>query len=236
MASTKTPQQALDYAVSFLKQMPLATQDPTVAVEILDQVGKRMWMAAPWRWTVGSLPQKALATNTPDYTVTLPSDFLYGLEAKVADPANYPYRDLEIVPDLPTNGILKGNPSQLAITGAGANGLYRISPIPGTVASGATIIGEYKKIAPTVTEEDLEEPILVFPDEWFWVYCLGVMAYAWTWGDDQRGGSGNMASNKQYGFNGYFGMFESALEQMREREKLPLAQVRTVPVPKQEKG
>jgi hypothetical protein len=232
MAATYRPIDAFDFAKNYIKRMPLEV----VQAQILDSVHRRIWTAAPWRWTVGNLPEATLIAGTQDYVVTLPADYLYAIEAKMVVP-EFPVRELEIVPFLPTAVIQKGQPSQIAITGSGSSGQYRLAPVPSAVKNPAEkVIGLYKKAAPKIINSNMNTAgLLVMDDEWFWVYQLGVLAYSYMFADDQRAGGGQVTGN-QTQFAGMFGHFEAGLAQMRIREKLPVSVPPQNPGGKKEQG
>tara|TARA_R110000868_G_scaffold153995_1_gene379982 strand:+ start:1612 stop:2304 length:693 start_codon:yes stop_codon:yes gene_type:complete len=227
MAATKTPQDAFDYVKSYLKGMPLSAISP----EMLDQVSKRMWMAAAWRWTIGSLPAKTIVTNTQDYTITTPSDFLLLFNGFISDGANV-YRDIIIEPQLPEDVKVVGNPSRVSFEGSST---YRLFPKPGTIPNSPAqqLILRYKKMAPVIDTPAMTEPgSLIFDDEWFWVFCEGVLWKAYLWGDDNRAGNVTVSPNGiQY--TGQAAVFQDAIKTMAEHEKLPLIEPHDLVNPKQ---
>lgn len=201
-----------------IKNMPLET----VRARILDDVNKIIWMAAPWRWTVGSLPAVTLASSTQDYNVALPSDYLYTTDVYISDGVQ-PFRTPVVVPILPTVVGLTGQPNLVAITGAAnTTGTMRFSPVPGTLPATTKAYGLYKKTSPIITYENSNTAgVLVMDDEWFWVYEAGVLWLSYLYGDDQRAGSAQADGSGKVAYTGQRGVFEAALSQMREREKLP---------------
>lgn len=220
MASTFTAGQAFDYAKTMVKSMPLEK----VQVQILDAVNKIMWMAAPWRWTIGNFPNIDLLDNTQDYTVTLPDDFMYLIAAYITDQANGLPRPLALEPFLPLGG-LRGQPNRLTIIlddDDDADDIARVSPVPGTVPDDSTIISLYKKNAPTIEPNNINtEGILLIPNEWKWVFDSGVLYYAYLFGDDQRAGGAQIdPGSGKITFTGQRGVFEANIQQMKEREKL----------------
>jgi hypothetical protein len=228
VASTYIPNIAFDKAVSYVKDMPLHE----VKVRILDQVQKMMWMASPWRWTIGDLPVTTLLANTTDYSIALPSDFLYAIDAFFTDKDDQTH-PLLVEPALPADVGAPGTVSRIAITGtAGSTGTLRVAPKPGTTlpAPAPVIISLYKKTSPVLTDENVHTAgTLTIPDEWFWVFEEGVLWQAYIWGDDSRAG-GSTVSGGRVQYSGQLGNFMAALEEMKTREKLPVAE----PVAKQE--
>lgn len=221
MSSTFSPIKAFDYAKRYIKNMPLEQ----VQVQILDDVNKYMWMAAPWRWTIGTLGPVSLINSTQDYaSVTCPSDFLYVQDAYITDAAGGVPRYLHVEPYLPSGGKL-GTPSHCTFINytLGATGTLRLHPQPGNVVTNWEVIARYKKIAPVLSASNINTSgILVFDDEWFHVYVSGVLYYAYLFGDDQRAGSAQIdpASGKVQ-FSGQRGVWEANIAIMKQHEKLP---------------
>jgi hypothetical protein len=220
MASTYIPNEAFEKARSYAKDMPLRE----VKVRILDQVNKMMWMAAPWRWTIGDLPVTTLAADTSDYNISLPSDFLYATDAFYTDKDDQTH-PLLVEPALPADVGAPGLPSRIAITGtAGSTGTLRITPKTGTTieSPAPVIISLYKKTSPVLAEDNVHTAgQLSLPDEWFWVFEEGVLWQTYIWADDSRAGGATVTGGKiQY--SSQYGNFMAGLEEMKLREKLPV--------------
>lgn len=213
MASTLRPQDAFDVARHFIKDMTLEKVSPRV----LDDVNKYMWMAAPWRWTVGSMPLATLLNATQDYTIVLPTDFLYLLNAYTTD--GTATRELRVEPALPSAVTLNGQPSRVAIVGSA----YRVSPVPGAQPTVAPkIVSLYKKMAPTITPANMATAgVQVFDDEWFWVFQEGVLWKSYLYAEDSRAGNVEAGPKGQITYTGQRGVFEAALQFMMANEKLP---------------
>jgi hypothetical protein len=195
-------------------------------------VNKILWMAAPWRWTLGSLTPFSLASGTQDYSITLPSDFLYIYDAYITDGAKTG-RELSVEPFLQSNVGLVGQPSEIAYVGVDGNvtghGIFRVAPIPATqpTSNAPEVYSRYKKTAPIITASNQGTPgVLIFDDEWFWVYQAGVTWLAYLYSDDQRAGSWQVDANGRAAYTGQLGVFQGAISWMREREKLPLLEPR----------
>lgn len=216
--ATYKPRTAFNKATSYLKSMPL-TQ---IQLPLLDQINNMMWMAAPWRWTIGSLPTVTLLSDTQDYTIALPSDYLYTTDAYLADGDNQ-FDTLLVEPALPADVTVVGRPKRISVTGAPSTaGVLRTATKTGTLTSPPEIISMYKKQAPALTLATSNTAgILLFPDEWAWVYEEGVLWQAYLWGDDPRAGSISATSEGQIQYTGQRACFEAALIEMRNREKLP---------------
>jgi hypothetical protein len=222
MASTYQPIQAFDYAKRFIKNMSLEQ----VQVDILDQTLKYMWMAAPWRWTLGAFPSFNISANVQQYTVTCPADFLYLLYSYMAVKETASIRVLSVEPILTTFLAQYGQTSQIAVNSPvpGGSTAVNIYPNPGALdpVYSATIYSYYKRTSPVLTSLNIfTAGTQVFDDEWFWVYESGVLYYAYLFADDQRAGGAQIdpASNKVT-FTGQRGVFEANILLMKEREKL----------------
>jgi len=232
MAATLAPDSAFDFAKTMIKKMPL--QD--IKIRVLDSINKIIWMAAPWRWTIGSLTALNLAASTQDYAITLPADFLYAVRSYITDGAK-PTRELSIESALPTAVVLVGQPTRISFTGAGGSGNARVSPkVPADHPASPTqqIITLYKKTSPLITSGNAATGgVLVMDDEWWWVYEAGVLWLAYLYADDARAGGAQvdpMSGRVQY--TGQRGTFEGALIQMKEREKLWLVDPKSAQEPK----
>jgi hypothetical protein len=218
LAAIYKPITAFDFAKSFIKAMPL----DRVQAPILNHINQMIWMRAPWRWTIGSMPTVDLTSNTQDYAISIPADFLYLVDAQVIETGtsqNTEPRDLHVEPVLPTTVGLIGQSSRIAL--AGAN--YRVSPVPPVIPAGKTftVIGLYKKTAPIIGASNAHTAgVLVMDDEWAYVYEQGVLWLAYLYANDSRAGAAQVANGATQ-FTGQRGNFEAAMIAMEEREKLP---------------
>lgn len=207
------PSDAFDFAKIYVKNSRL----DDVKVRILDDVNKYMWMAAPWRWTIGSMPDIVLAANTQDYPISKPADFLFLQEAYVIDGSTAP-RPLIVEATLPTLTRYVGQPSRVAVVGS----TVRISPVPGSFTGNLTnhVVSEYKIVAPDITSGNAGTPgAQVFPDSWFWVYQAGVLWRSYLYADDDRAGNVTFAEGKVQ-YTGLRADFEAGLQTMRQTEKI----------------
>lgn len=227
MASTYAPSDAFTYAKTMVKNEPL----DDVKISILDDALKMLWHAAPWRWSVGVFSTTTLVANTQDYTVTVPADFLYLQEAYITNENGDSPRHLKVVPVRPAGGS-PGQPSEVSLTST----TLRLYPKPGTIKTGDTlkVLATYKKLCPNVTVSNVSVAgTQVFDDDWFWVFKSGVLYHAYQYADDQRAGGATIGSNGSWQFTGQRGVFETNLQLMREREKLPPSTDRLIQEPAQ---
>ncbi len=198
-----------------------------VQTKILDDANKMLWMAADWRWSVGTLTAITITSNTQDYTLAPPADFLFLLHSYVTDGASVT-RHLVVVPSLPASVVVKGSPAFISYQGSNN---FRISPNPGTqITPVKQIVSFYKKKSPVITASNqMTGGTLVMDDDWFWVYQAGVLYSAYMWADDQRAGSCNIDSQGRAQYTGQRAVFESGVQMMRLREPLPVFQTNVTP-------
>lgn len=211
-----TPADALNWAKIMVKNMPLAD----VQVRIADQISSRMWMAAPFSWTVGLLPAISVLANTQDYAITKPADFLYLSSAYLYDGTSLK-EELEIVPNLPSDVKVGGNPAQICLVPGTST--IRVSPKPKTLAGASqSIVMMYKKTYTPITVGNLNSTTaLGFPDEWYHVFEDGVLWRAMIYADDQRAGGAQAASNGSVTYSGQCGVFYAGVQEIIQAEKLP---------------
>lgn len=218
MAATYTPKQALDFATSMIKGMILSS-DTAVNAQICDYVLSAIWMAAPFRWTVGSYSATPIAVTagTSDYTVTAPSDYLSIEKAYIVttDSINELTPVSILVPDVNVVGV----PSKIDYVAANT---LRIHPKPSTGYSGQLYI-IYKKKHPVINSGNLNTAgAIVIDDDWYWVFQLGVMWQAYMYADDQRAGTATVDAQGRIQYTGAYGAFRAGIETMKVAENATL--------------
>ena len=218
MASTYTAYNAFEYAKQFIGNMDLERLAPG----LLNDVSKMFWGYAPWRWTLGLMPQITLVSDTQDYAVTLPDDFLYLYDILQLDGKTT--RHLKPTAIFPQTGVLRaGQAGSAAIMSINGTDTLRIDPTPGTIPSTAPsqkLISIYKKTAPEVTKTTMYTAgFLEIPDDFYWVYREGVIWKAMTWAQDPRAGDVKVQGG-QVAFSGQRAAFEAALLTCAQQEKL----------------
>lgn len=191
-----------------------------------------MWMAAGWRWTLANVTPFNLVAATSDYTYTVPADFLYLYSAATVDTAlTQTPRELYVEPYIISGGKTTGLQTRISLIKGSPNKL-RLTPVPTATPGGVTlqVIGLYKKIAPVITATTMYTAgVQIFDDEWFWVYNEGVLWRAYQYSDDARAGTITLDNSGKYQFTGQRAAFETALEQMKDREPLPEDQMKMPP-------
>jgi len=217
VASTYYPRQAIEYAKTYIKSMPLET----VQVRILDDVNKYIWMAAPFRWTLGNINPITLVSNTQDYTQTTPYNFISLVNCYITDGAGV-VTHLRTMPSLPPNVGINGNPRFISYEGSNT---YRISPNPGVlpVSPVKQIMTWYKKASPIIKNSNLGTAgALIFDDEYFPVYVAGVLWMSYLYADDQRAGTTTFDSQGKAQYTGQRAVFEDMLQGMINHEPIPV--------------
>lgn len=209
MAAARKPYDAITlFARPFIRHMDRLRE---VEHTILDLACQEIWLAAPWRWSLGLAETLTLTASVQDIPFTTPpagpSDLLYFAYVYLTDGIG-PSRVLEVVPSLPADANLKGQPSQVAFV-AGSPAKMRLFPCPPSFTNTTRLISVYKKTAPVITRTNMHTAgVLVMDDDWFHVYCALVLFYAYKYADDPR-------AQAQYQ------EFQLRLAEMRKRERMP---------------
>lgn len=217
MAATRKPISAFDSSKELLKKMPLET----VMAEILDDACSELWMAAPWRWTLGVFANQNLVAAQTDYTIaSTPADFLRIERAYITNGQKKIWLTPQsFIADTPA---IPGVPSEIAFVSASPNNKFRISPRFETIKSGETwtLVVLYKKSAPRITKRNSTTAgVLVMDDEWFHVYRQGVLWKAYVYGDDDRAGNCTWADGRVT-YTGQMALYHAELELMKRAEPL----------------
>jgi hypothetical protein len=218
MPDVLAPLDAFNFAKTMVKGMPL----DDIQVRLLDDASKFLWMAAPWRWTLGLIsPPVTIANGVQDYTVTLPADFLYLEQALFVDGDRL--QDLPVVTILPATSVVPGRPSCVSLL-PGTSTL-RLFPAPAdyNASNLPSILLVYKKKQTPVTAGNVSTAgASGVPDEWFPVYELFVLAGAYQYADDPRAGAAQVQIGQGQAaasYNGAWGTAMAALVTMKLAEK-----------------
>lgn len=224
---------------NWIKVMIKGMTIDNIMPNILDDANKLLWMAAPWRWTLGVIDAVAVPANPAgDISIgTLPADFLYAYKVwTVSTSDSGTPRELQIVGALSDDISVVGQATQVQIIGtAGGAGTARLYPQPTNVPSGTKLYIIYKKLAPVIDKANEGTPgVLLMPDEYTPVYNMGCLYYAYLYADDQRAGAAQIQDSR-ITYSGVLGTFKALIQDMRVQEKLPLADDRP-PDRKMDKG
>jgi hypothetical protein len=225
MAALEFPITAVDYCQRLIKSMPI----DQISIIAQNKVLRILWMAAPWRWSIGTLTAIPLVSGTQDYTLAPPTDFLYLLHG-IATTGDQ-QRHLEVLPSLPTDVKQSGQP--LFYSYAGSN-TFRFFPKPIVPTSPTTnVLSWYKKTSPIITNQNQHTAgTLVMDDEWFHVFEAGLLWQFYLYGDDSRAG-GAQFDGRSIQYTGQRAVFESHIAEMKLREPLPVWNPALVPSQKE---
>jgi hypothetical protein len=210
-----TPLEALNYAKRFTGNLPV--DDSTMKYRILNYAHNRLWSAAPWSWSVESIPVVTLANSTQDYTPSPAITDCFGL-VKVTLRVDEEQHDLEVTAALPeTTTDITGKPSQVAWT---SDDTLRVLPVPVGYSTMPKLYGWYKKdVTPiAVGNEGTDYTTLCgCPAEWFWVFEELVLLRALAFAHSPRTGA-VVSNGGQTQHSGQFGVVESAIATMKMAE------------------
>lgn len=220
MAATKTPLAAFTACKFEVREMPAESEQ----YDIMDAAAARVWTGAAWRWTIGSFTLGELANDTQDYEYSGSlTDLLHVFDAYVITSGADQPRPLKAVSALPLSTHLKGPIGEIAHT---TGKFFRVFPNPGTVGapSGQFIVVLYKKTRPLITAGNAGSAgALVMDDDWYWVYEEFVRFYTYRYAFDDRAGVAQFdPQSGKWTYTGQLGIAQAALEEMRQREKLPV--------------
>ena len=209
-----TPAEAIAYSKRFVGSIPVDATD--LKLRILNDAANKLWMAAAWRWTVGTVPVTALVNDTQDYTVTgFPADFLYYHAAQITDANNiYP---MNICAALHAH-TKKGRPERLTFKSGG----FRVHPIPTGYSTLPYVLAWYKKKITAIATGNLTTELLTLhglPEEWFQVYQDAVLLKAFLFDQDARAGSVQY-SGGQVVYTGQYAVVEAGIQEMKSQENL----------------
>jgi hypothetical protein len=227
MASIRTPLEALTYAKLFVGGSVIDNAD--VKIRILQNASDRLWMFAPWRFSIGELDQVALVEDQQDYTITDPGDVMYPVRAEVRKSGQRNQSDtLRVVHNLASQTSMKGPFRDVGLTSA-TN--LRLRPVPSGLESGdlGILFTWYKKENIEIVEtgagagqaNDDNAAALLFDDEWFWVYQELVLYYSLFFIGDTRAGAVRLdvqETRTATSYSGHLAQAMDALQQMARKE------------------
>lgn len=228
MASTYTPQDALDFVQQFIHNIPLDKVGPKAA----DITNSIIWRAFFWRWTVADFTAVTCINGQQDYSSVLPSDFyrfrvcllartdLSPVEYRELDEKEYIGKELSRMGGLNDIKIFSILPETSGI---------RLE-LPTNIGSGVVlqIQGEYQK-QPTKIDESNLRTAFAFPDQYFDSFVEGLKYYLYKFSDDPRTGSVELTGTGQKQYTGQLAAFMAALQEMKEKEDLSAGQTSRFP-------
>ncbi len=222
MSATLTPQAAVDYAVKMVKNMPFND----VGFDAAQSASNMIWMAAPWRWTIGALTPVTVTAGVSQVNVTKPSDFVRLDNVWLAATnGNASSRPLTAVASIPNTVAQQQWPNFVTFVDGGTPMVRFDNNVP-PLNAGETwkFYGLYKKEAPLLAALMTTPGALVMDDAWYWVYETAVLYYAYLYADDQRAGTAQVlqAANgsTQVTYTQQLGAVMAAIQTMRLQEPM----------------
>lgn len=216
--STRYPIEALNTARFFVKRVPI--DQVGVGENIVRRALSRMWVAAPFTWTIGSNTSFNLAEGQFEYQLTYPVDYSYAVNANLILSDNLAQRPLQIVSSLEADEGFVGQPSKIYYRGApGVEDIVRVSPKPLDIVGTPRVTSLYKRQSPTYTRAQLYNVVVPFPDDWYWVFEEAVLYEAYRYSDDNRAGDTKVQGDQAV-YSGQIAAAMAGINEMKQREPL----------------
>ena len=215
MASTYT----VSNGVTFAQNIGVGVPVGAIQIAAADIVNSIIWNAYPWRWAQKAMTPISLVDGTQDYTFA-PTDYFRMVAARIVRTDMTPdvYDEVEIVrnlaPDL-TKGAFQASLRQISYQSALTK--LRLS-MAAAVVSPATyeIQGEYQFQPTKITNTG---QFLPFPDQYFNVFCEGLVWIFFRISKDSREGTASANGKGGVMYTGQMGIFFDSLINMREQEE-----------------
>ena len=215
MASTYTVSNAVTFTQAICVGVPVAS----IQMAAADMVNSTIWNAYPWRWAQKAMTPIALVDGTQDYTFA-PTDYMRLVAARLVrtDVTPDEYDELDVVrylaPDLSSGGFQSGL-RQIAYNSALTK--LRLTSAA-AVPAGTTfqIQGEYQYQPTKITNMG---SLLPFPDQYFHVFCEGLLWMFFRIAKDSREGTASANGKGGVMYTGQMGVFYDALTAMIEAEE-----------------
>lgn len=212
-------------AVKYIKNYGGTQTLNSLDLRAMNSANQMFHLAAPWSWTVGGLEEVTLANGTQDYAlVTSPADFLRLSQVRRFENGKYT-GSMSIVGNLPVTTSSLSAPTQVTMFLAGSDLTYRVWPKPTGMLTGKEIvlIGDYKKETTLITSGNKSTAsILLFPDDYYYVYELLVLYYAYLYANDMRAGTTTVDSQGRAQYTGILALAMDGINNIRQREHLSL--------------
>ncbi len=198
----------------------MVTGIPVADVQVIaaDIINSTIWNAYPWRWAQKSMTAIPLVDGTQDYTFA-PTDYMRTVAMRLTMTNTTPDVSCELTvvrnlaPDLTKAGF-RGGLTQIAYQPAITK--LRLSSAA-AVPTGQTIQidGEYQFQPAKITTIGATLP---FPDQYFGVFCDGLLWQFMLLGKDTRAGTATANGKGAVNYTGQMGIFYDSLMSMREAE------------------
>lgn len=216
MAFTYTFQNGIDVTNAFVKNAPTSALQATAC----DWVSSDMWTAFPWQWTLQNIsPLILLSNGVQDYSVPTALYRMVTARIKRTDVSPVQYQELTLTEYLPPELILITGHTQIRmISHMLALGVLRLAfPISVSSPQVFYLDGEFQGNPPKVTTATLATNCW-FPDQYFPVFCSGLLYWFYKFTDDSRAGTVVVDGRGNRSFSGQLGVFHDSLWAMRRAE------------------
>ena len=213
MPSTYTVANAITYTQAICVGIPVSA----IQVAAADMVNGIIWNAYPWRWAQKSMTGIPLVDGTQDYAFA-PTDYFRLVQARLVQTDTTPdtFDDLTVVrnlyPDLSKAAYRAGLRNIAYVPALSKLRLNQAAAVSGTQTF--EIQGEYQ-YQPTLIAAT--SATLPFPDQYFMVFCNGLLWQFMMLSKDDRAGTAQYTKNGAV-YTGQMGIFFDALMTMREAE------------------
>jgi len=214
-------QDAIDTLRLHVKLPAASLSGGGVDIKAADMANSRIWIAYPWRWTLGSLTAIVLVDGQQDYVIGNNDHYR---------PVNLWVTRTDLTPDeyQSFRAIVEHLPPELAIK-VGWQGFGTISweksinkfrlEAAASVPAGITmsINGDYQKVPTKITALSTA---LLQDDVYFETYCDWLLYYLYKFTDDSRMGGVTITGDGRKQYNGQLAKaFESLNEMMAAEDK-----------------
>lgn len=213
-----TAQNAIDALRRYVKLAAANLSDGSVDVTAADMANSRIWIAYPWRWTLGSLTAIALVDGTQDYTIGNSDHYRpVNLWITRTDLTPDEYQPLKIKEHLPPELARNvGWPSFQTISWEKSINKFRLEAAA-SVPSGTTlrIDGDYQKVPTKITALSAT---LAADDAYFETYMDWLLYYLYKFTDDSRAGGVVISGDGRKQYTGQLGKAMESLWEMKSQE------------------
>lgn len=217
MPSTYTIKNAVDWAQAICVGMPVAA----IQLAAADMVNSIIWNSYPWQWARKNAAPIPLVDGQQDYPFAAVTDYMRLLKAVLVRTDQVPnkYDDLTIVrniaQDLTKAGFRSGL-RNVAYDGAVGGPILRLSQAASVPAGNVINLQAQYQFQPAKIVATTST--IVFPDQYFPVYCAGLLWQFYQLAKDSRAGTAQATKSGAMVYTGQMGIFYDALIAMREAE------------------
>lgn len=210
-------------AVKYIKNYGGTQTLDSLDLRAMNAANRQFHLAAPWSWSVGALEEVTLANGTQDYAlVSGPTDYLR--LSQVRQFVNGKFTGtMAVAGNLPATTVSVSAPTQVSMFDNGGTYTYRVWPKPAGMLLGKeiTLIGDYKKTTTAITSGNKSTAdILLFPDEYYYIYELLVLHYAMLYANDNRAGTVSIDVRGRSEASGIIGHAMNEINILRQQEPL----------------